>query len=197
MSGPEPVAEGGEAPKKKLAGKTLVLFIILPALLVVGGGGAAAMMLLGGGGGDKAAHGEAEAGEKKKDDHAEKKDGAAKGDGKDGEGMKGVSVTSGDGVTYMSLPQLLVNMTTDDGRPAILKLKVTIEAADKDVIKAIEPRLPRIMDQFQGFLRELRLDDLSGSAGSTRLRLELLRRVNLAIAPAQAGAVLIEEMLVQ
>ena len=44
-------AEGDEAStpeKKKLSGKTLVLFVILPALLVIGGGGAAAFMLLGG-----------------------------------------------------------------------------------------------------------------------------------------------------
>jgi flagellar FliL protein len=43
----------------------------------------------------------------------------------------------------------------------------------------------------------LRTDDLSGSAGAYRLRLELLRRVNLANAPAQVNAELIEEMLVQ
>ena len=42
-------AEGAPA-KKKMAGKTLILFIVLPAVLVLGGGGAAAMMLLGGGG---------------------------------------------------------------------------------------------------------------------------------------------------
>ena len=47
------------------------------------------------------------------------------------------------------------------------------------------------------FLRELRADDLSGSAGAYRLRLELLRRVNLAIAPRRVDAVLIEEMLIQ
>lgn len=88
-------------------------------------------------------------------------------------------------------------MATDDGRPAILKLKLTIEAKNDEAVQALEARLPRVMDQFQGFLRELRIDDLAGSAGTARLRIELLRRVNLAIAPAQAHAVLIEEMLVQ
>ena len=58
-------------------------------------------------------------------------------------------------------------------------------------------QLPRVSDEFNGFLRELRTDDLAGSAGAYRLRLELLRRVNLAIAPAQVNAVLIEEMMVQ
>lgn len=195
MSAPAPALTDEEpAPKKKLAGKTLVLFIILPAILVIGGGGAAAMMLLGGG--EKpAAHGEEKPG---KDEHAktEKKDDHGGGEGKAGD-VEGVKITSGDGVTYVGLPDMMVNMATDDGRPALLKLRVTIEAKDDDVVDAIKPRLPRILDQFQGFLRELRIDDLSGSAGSARLRLELLRRVNLAIAPAEAGAVLIEEMLVQ
>lgn len=194
MSGPPPEEEGA-APKKKLAGKTLVLFIVLPALLVVGGGGAAAMMLLGGGGGAEK-HGDEHAGEKEKGKKsAEKK----KDDGHGGkeEGGAHLAVSSGEGVTNVGLPQLLVNMATDDGRPAVLKLKVTIEAKDDDVVAALETRLPRVLDQFQGFLRELRIDDLAGSAGSARLRLELLRRVNMAIAPAEAHAVLIEEMLVQ
>lgn len=187
--------EGAAPPKKKLAGKTLILFIVLPALLILGGGGAAAFMLLSK---PKAeAHAEAgEHGEKKKEKKKEKKE-AKGGHGKDGKGEGGAVVTEGDGVYYMALPELLVNVATPDGRPAYLKLKLTLEAADEDVIAAIEPELPRVMDQFQSFLRELRVDDLTGSAGSYRLRLELLRRVNLAVAPAQVNAVLIEEMLVQ
>ena len=49
---------------------------------------------------------------------------------------------------------------------------------------------------FQTFLRELRPEDLAGSAGSYELRMELLRRTNLVIAPAKVNAVLIEEMLI-
>jgi flagellar FliL protein len=90
-----------------------------------------------------------------------------------------------------------VNITGADGRPAFLKLKLTLEAPDDEVVTALTPQIPRVTDQFNGFLRELRTDDLSGSAGAYRLRLELLRRVNLVIAPAQINAVLIEEMLVQ
>jgi flagellar FliL protein len=128
--------------------------------------------------------------DKKEAGHGEK--------GKDGKEAPGAAVvTEGDGVYYMALPELLVNVSTADGRPSYLKLKLTLEAADQDVVDAVEPQLPRVMDQFQSFLRELRVDDLSGSAGSYRLRLELLRRVNLAVAPAQVNAVLIEEMLVQ
>jgi flagellar FliL protein len=183
---------GDAAPKKKLAGKTLVLFIILPALLLLGAGGGAAFFLL-----KPGAEMHADAGDHAKDKDKKKK----KEKKKDGHGgaaaAGGPVVTEGDGVYYVGLPQMLINFSTDDGRAAYLKLRVTLEAPDEEVAHAVEPELPRIMDQFQGFLRELRMDDISGSAGTARLRLELLRRVNLAIAPAQMNAVLIEEMLVQ
>lgn len=191
-------AEGGEgeeaAPKKKLAGKTLILFIVLPALLILGAGGAAAYFLLQP---KPEVHADAgKAGEHAKEKKKKKKE--EKGGHGGGKADPNAPViTEGDGVYYVSLPQMLINFSTDDGRPAYLKLKVTLEAPDEEVAEAVEPALPRIMDQFQGFLRELRMDDISGSAGTARLRLELLRRVNLAIAPSQMNAVLIEEMLVQ
>ena len=53
------------------------------------------------------------------------------------------------------------------------------------------------MDVFQTYLRELRPTDLSGSAGLFRLKEELTRRVNLAIAPNQVNAVLFKEILIQ
>jgi len=57
--------------------------------------------------------------------------------------------------------------------------------------------LPRIIDNFQVYLRELRVGDLKGSAGIYRLREELLTRVNSAIAPSKVKGVLFKEMLVQ
>ena len=57
--------------------------------------------------------------------------------------------------------------------------------------------MPRIVDQFQAYLRELRLDDLKGSAGVLRLKEELLRRVNVAAAPYKVRDVLLKEMIVQ
>ena len=61
----------------------------------------------------------------------------------------------------------------------------------------LQAEMPRMQDMFQGFLRELRPEDLAGSSGSHQLRMEILRRVNLIAAPGQVDAVLIEEMLVQ
>jgi flagellar protein FliL len=199
---PAKVADGEAAAapgKKKMPGKTLVLFIVLPAVLILGGGGAAAMMLLGPK--DKGeAHASADGKAKKPKKDEKKKDDSSKGKGKDGKpdpNYNGPIVIEGDGVYFVTLPGMLINIAGADGRAAFLKLKLTLEAPDEEAVAAIEAHMPRVQDQFQGFLRELRMDDLAGSAGSYRLRLELLRRVNLAIAPAEVKSVLIEEMLVQ
>ena len=45
--------------------------------------------------------------------------------------------------------------------------------------------MPRIVDIFQTYLREVRTNDLNGSAGLFRLKEELTRRVNLTVAPHQ------------
>lgn len=196
-SAPQPTEDApeGAPPKKKLAGKTIILFVVLPALLLLGGGGTAAVMLLSAPRGEQ--HASKEEKPKKEEKAAEK--GAKEGEGKEGEGEEGggAVITAGEGVYFLTLPEMLVNVTTADGRPAFLKLKLVLEARDEATVQAVEPQLPRVMDQFQAFLRELRVDDLTGSAGAYRLRLELLRRVNLAIAPQQVDAVLIEEMLIQ
>ncbi|NWG53556.1 MAG: flagellar basal body-associated FliL family protein [Hydrogenophilaceae bacterium] len=164
--------------------------MILPAILVLGAGGGAAFFLLKGGG-PPAAHAE-------EGDHGKSKGGGHGGEpGEAVEGAHGVMITPGDGVVYVELPEMLVNIASGDGRPAFLKLKLTLEAADQEIVAALEPEIPRVTDQFNAFLRELRTDDLAGSAGAYRLRLELLRRVNLVIAPQHINAVLIEEMLVQ
>lgn len=195
--GAAPGAEGaegaeGEAPaKKKMSGKMLVLFIILPAVLVLGGGGAAAFLLLGGGGSEQ--HAEANEGHgKAKGGHGE-----AEGAGEAVPGPNGTTIMHGDNVVFVTLPEMLVNIQGPEGRPAYLKLTLTLEAPDDATVTALGEHIPRVTDQFNGFLRELRTDDLAGSAGAYRLRLELLRRVNLVIAPLQVNAVLIEEMLVQ
>lgn len=195
--------EGGEgegAPAKK---KLPLLFIIVPAaLLVLGGGGAAAFVMMQ----PKSAAAEEEGGhgaEKKDDGHgkkAEKKGGGGHGGGgAEGEPNPalGTIAEGPDGVTFYTLPDLLVNIQSADGRPSFLKLKLTLEMQDAEVASHLQGELPRMQDMFQGFLRELRPEDLAGSAGSFQLRAEILRRVNLIAAPGEVDAVLIEEMLVQ
>jgi flagellar FliL protein len=173
-----------------------VLFVILPVLLLLGGGGAAAFMLMKPKGEAHAEDGHKADKAHKKEKKKDKKEAHGKG-GHDAKGGGGAKVTEGEGVYYVALDPMLVNIGADAGRPAVLKLRLTLEAPDEETAHMVEPHLPRITDQFLGFLRELRTDDIAGSAGTVRLRLELLRRVNIAIAPAQMNGVLIEEMLVQ
>ncbi len=190
----------GDAPKKKLP----LLFIIAPvALLVLGGGGAGAyfMFLAPKPAAAEEGHGEDKgAGAAKKGgDHGEKKKGGdshGKG-GAEADPSLGKIAAGPDGVTFYTLPDMVVNIQSPDGRPTFLKLTLTLEMHDANLAHQLQGEMPRMQDMFQGFLRELRPEDLAGSAGSYQLRAEILRRVNLIAAPGRVDAVLIEEMLVQ
>ena len=65
------------------------------------------------------------------------------------------------------------------------------------MVAQIQPVMPRVIDSFQTYLRELRPSDLDGSAGLYRMKEELTRRVNVAIAPGKINAVLFKEIIVQ
>jgi flagellar FliL protein len=158
--------------KKRLAGKTLVLGIILPLLLLVGGGAGAYLTgaldsLIGHGKDNAKAETEAKAEEAKKN------------------------------YVYYELPEILVNLNTADRKVHYLKISVSLELENKEDISKVQAVLPRIIDNFQVYLRELRIEDLRGSAGLYRLREELLTRVATAAAPAKVSDVLFKEMLVQ
>jgi hypothetical protein len=84
-----------------------------------------------------------------------------------------------------------------DGSPAYLKLSVSLELDNAEEKPGIQVLMPRVVDQFQSYLRELRIDDLHGSAGVMRLKEELLRRINVAAAPFPVRDVLLKEMIVQ
>jgi flagellar FliL protein len=100
--------------------------------------------------------------------------------------------------TFFDMPDVLVNLAnTGTDRTQYLKVKIVLELPDAAMVQQIQPVLPRVMDTFQVFLRELRPTDLEGSAGTYRLKEELTRRVNTAIAPGRITAVLFKEMLVQ
>jgi flagellar FliL protein len=171
-----PDGEGGDAPKqgfvKKLLGnKKMLIIVAAAALLVVGGGGAGAFFLLSG-----------------------SKD--AKG-AKTAEGKPMPPPIVAPQVAFYDMPDIVVNIQSGDGNPAYLKLGVALELTGADEKAGIQPLMPRVVDQFQGYLRELRVDDLKGSAGVLRVKEELLRRINVAIAPFAVKDVLLKEMIVQ
>jgi len=164
----EGAGDGDSEPKaKKGSKKKLLLGILLPVLLLAGGGGAYVMGVFGG--------------EEEKPAETKKK--------KEAEARKKV--------VYFEVPEMLVNLNAADNKTHYLKISISLELADKDQVSKIQALLPRIIDNFQIYLRELRVEDLRGSAGLYRLREELLSRVNKAAAPARITDVLFKEMLVQ
>ena len=98
---------------------------------------------------------------------------------------------------FYDLPDILVNLNTSGKRTSFLKLKVSLELAKQSDVPILESVLPRVVDNFQVYLRELRAEDLRGSAGLYRLREELLMRVRAAAKPADVKDVLFKEMLIQ
>jgi len=99
---------------------------------------------------------------------------------------------------FVDLPDVLVNLSNGaNERTQYLKVKIVLELPTPEVVTEIQPLMPRVMDAFQTYLRELRPTDLDGSAGLYRLKEELTRRVNAAVAPNRVTAVLFKEIIVQ
>ncbi|HEY2069365.1 MAG TPA: flagellar basal body-associated FliL family protein [Rhizomicrobium sp.] len=165
---------GADAPKKgfvkKLLGNKKLLIIVVAALvLLIGGGGGAYFFLFASAPSDK-----------------DKLAAAA----------PPIPVVPPN-IAFFDMPDIVVNIQSADGSPAYLKLSLSLEIAAADEKAALTALVPRIVDQFQGYLRELRVDDLHGSAGVLRLKEELLRRINVAAAPYPVKDVLLKEMIVQ
>jgi flagellar FliL protein len=178
--------EGGEAAEgegKKGPSKKLILIIAGVAVLLVGGGAAAYFTgMLDGLLGKKEAEEGAET--------AEGGHGAAKSGG----GGHGEEVAGGG---FIVIPTMIVNLDSADGTPRYLRLSVQLELENPADKPAVEAVIPRVVDQFQTYLRELRVKDLRGSAGIYRLQMELLWRVNQAAAPIEIKDVLFQEILIQ
>jgi flagellar FliL protein len=163
----EPETEGEGAEAAAAKKKKLIMF---------GGAGAAALLLIGGGaffflGGSK----------KAEDPH----------------GAPAGAEAHAKAPVFVDLPEMTVNLSALDGRATFLKVKVALEVADQEVVTKITPVLPRVLDAFQVYLRELRASDLDGSAGLFRVKEDLQKRINIAIYPGRVEAVLFREIVIQ
>lgn len=157
-----------EAPaRKRWSGKRIVLFIVLPLLVTLGGGAGVWFSGLVGFG------------------EAQTQEGAAE------------EETAPKESVFLDLPDMLVNLNTSSNRASFLKIKISLEVASEADIERLNAVMPRVIDNFQVYLRELRPEDLRGSAGLYRLREELLARVQTAARPAEVEDVLFKEMLIQ
>lgn len=107
-----------------------------------------------------------------------------------------VTTKKSTGIFY-DLPDIIVNLNTAGRKARFLKISASMELQKQQDIVEIEKVMPRVLDHFQTYLRELREEDLRGSSGIYRLRFELLARVNAAASPVQVNDILFREILVQ
>ena len=100
---------------------------------------------------------------------------------------------------FFELPDVIVNIKGKGKAKAtnFLKIKINLELGNPESLPIVEKRLPRLIDQMQTYLRELRVDDLEGSEGLLRLREELLKRIQATADGADVKDVLFAEMILQ
>ncbi|HEU4837930.1 MAG TPA: flagellar basal body-associated FliL family protein [Micavibrio sp.] len=110
---------------------------------------------------------------------------------------QGKEVCGPAGAQFLKIPDMIVNLNSEDGTPRYLRLSVQLELKTASDLAQVEKVMPRVIDQFQTYLRELRVRDLRGSAGIYRLQMELLARVNQAAYPVEVQDVLFQEILIQ
>ncbi len=200
--GGEGGGEGAEGAPEAAGGsklKKIILFVVAP-LVLLGGAGAGLYFtgMLDGLLGKGEAVEEGEAAVEGEGGHGEKKE-AKKKEGGHGEAKKGGhgEGAAGGSESFVVIPTMIVNLNSDDGTPRYLRLSVQLELDDTADKAAVEAIIPKVVDQFQTYLRELRVRDLRGSGGIYRLQMELLWRVNQAAAPAEIKDVLFQEILIQ
>jgi flagellar FliL protein len=99
--------------------------------------------------------------------------------------------------TYLDLPEMVANLNSNAHKPSYIKLITRIEVPRPEDVEKVKAAMPRLQDLMQTYLREMRPEELRGSAGTYRLREELLVRANAAVAPAKVSDVLLTQMLVQ
>src|SRR5436305_324403 len=183
MSSPEIIEEGAEAAKatEPKSRKKLILIGAVAGVLLLGGGGGAAFMF----------SGPSAKAEGAKDAHGGAKD-AAKSDGGHGEAAD----DAGKGA-FVDVPAMLVNLRSPDGQARFLKIHFMIVPGDGIAPDGLKEKLPLVLDSFQPFLRELRPEDLSGSAAVFRIKEEMMVRVTATLGEGQVKDILIQDLVQQ
>lgn len=98
---------------------------------------------------------------------------------------------------FVDVPPMIVNLRVPGGQSRMLKVHVVLVPAKAEDAPQLTARLPLVVDAFQPFLRELRPDDLAGSAAVFRIKEELLRRAQEAVGRGKVGDVLVQELIQQ
>ncbi len=99
---------------------------------------------------------------------------------------------------FYNLPGFVVNLPSPTaGRTSFLKVTISLELDSQADVPKVQAVMPRIVDHVQSYLRELRPEDVKGTAGISRMRQEMLDRVVAAAPGAKVDDVLLQELLLQ
>jgi flagellar FliL protein len=98
---------------------------------------------------------------------------------------------------YFDMPDIVANLNVNGRRASYVKLRSKLELAKAADALAMQAAMPRLLDLFTTYLREMRPEELRGSSGTQRLREELIARANLVAAPVRVVDVLFVELLLQ
>lgn len=160
--------EAGEGEAPKKGKKKLIIIAAVVLLALVGAG----VFLMGGSGDDE------------EEDHAMTAEEMA-------------AAEAANKPVYYELPEFLVNLSTGGNRVSFLKMSVTLELRDQAAVAVLEANKPRVLDVFNTYLREMRPQDVQGSAGIYRLRDELMARLNGTVEEGLVKNILFSEIIVQ
>ncbi len=187
--------DGGASAEAGKGGRRKLIILLVPVALLLAGAGlwfvGILPPLLGLSG--AAGHGEAEP---KAVTAGHSKPAAEAGHGAKS-AAKAVELATPPGPLFVELPDIVSNLNTAGKRAVYIKLRSRIELVrpgDEAILKAT---MPRVLDLFQTYLREMRPEEMRGSAGTYRLREELIARANIAVAPARIQDLLFTEILIQ
>ena len=98
---------------------------------------------------------------------------------------------------FFDMPDIVANLSVTGRRASYIKLRSKLELARAEDAAPLQAAMPRLLDLFTTYLRELRPEELRGSSGTQRLREELILRANLVAPPARVTDILFTELLLQ
>ncbi len=113
------------------------------------------------------------------------------------EGEEGTENVITKGQFYYKFEDMTVNLVSGDKKSRFFKLSLTVAVTQEADISVMESLSPRVTDNVTQYLRELRPEELAGSANFNRMHEGVLLRVRTAVAPILVTDALITMALVQ
>ena len=190
---PKEGAEGAELTDEAIAAakkkKKKKMIIIGAAAIILIGGGVGAALTMGGGEEKPAAKGEhgKEEAPKEGGEH-----GAAPAEGAVDEHGKPIG-----GPAFVDLPNIVVNLASDTNRTHFVSLDLALELSSEADAALVESNMPRIIDGLNSYLRDIRREDLDGSAGMDRIEQEIMLRLEKILPKGKVKDILFKKIIVQ